>query len=197
MDLESTDRSTVVPLFLQRTSKRNHCSHRGGVTLLFFILMTLGLAEALQAQVFVTRDYLSGVTLARGQFEVSADYLVMNETVDLLNLRQSRIEKTSTALRSDGLGDLKGAQVMAAYGLRDNMMISGSYHYRQLNVTFADLDVDGYALSISRRYNLYQRPDALAAYLLVGDITAQCSATIIWPEGFPVVSRLEKSLGVW
>jgi len=129
------------------------------------MLMTLGVSHDLQAQVFVTRDYLSGITLAQGQLEVSADYLVMNETVDLLNLRESRIAKTSTALRSDGLGDLKGAQVMAAYGLRDNMMISGSYHYRQLNVTFADLDVDGYALHLSRRYNLYQRPDASAAYL--------------------------------
>ncbi len=117
------------------------------------------------AQVFVVRDYQSGVTLAAGQLEVSADYLGMNDTLDILGIKAARSASVSSRVRSDSLGDLEGGRLLVSYGLTDQLMVSGGYSYRIFDVTFADLSVDSYQLSVNRRHNLYQRPDTSAAYL--------------------------------
>lgn len=132
---------------------------------LILLSVVLVVPVDLSAQVFVVRDYQSGVTLAAGQSEVSVDYLGMNDTLDLLNMKESRSASVSSSVRSDGLGDIEGGRLLASYGLTDQLMVSGGYSYREFDVTFAELSLDSYHLSLSRRHNLYQRPDESAAYL--------------------------------
>lgn len=117
------------------------------------------------AEVFVVRDYHSGVTLSAGQWEASIDYLGMNETLDVFNVKQSRRKSVSSKVSSDGLGDLEGGRVMVSYGVTDQLMVSGGYQYQRFDVTFADLSIDTYDLDITRRHNFYGRPNTDTAYL--------------------------------
>lgn len=132
--------------------------------LLAVLLLSVPGVPTVAAEVFLVRDYQSGVTLANGQLEVSLDYLAMNETLDLFNLREERIGSVSQVLASERLGDLQGGRLLVSYGLQENLMLSAGYRFRDFDVTFADYQVDSYELAVTARHNFYGRPATDTAY---------------------------------
>ena len=135
--------------------------------LFFLILIQLVVAGSACASDFFVRNYLSGVTLNKHQLEFSADYLVMNDTVDLLDIKESRMSSVSSTFSGDSIGDLKGGQLLVAYGLSDEWLLSGGYVYRDLDVTVSNFEIDSYELALTKRFNL-DETDSLYAFLVLG-----------------------------
>ena len=143
---------------------------RLGVFILPFLLLLVTEAEA---EVFFTRNYLSGVTLGAGEVEVTGEALLMNDSVDLLNLRASRLSDS----QDPGTGDLEGGRLMLSYGLSDQLLLVGGYTYRELSAPpIGDVGIGSYHLSLVRRIPLrhYSARHESYIYVAIGGSYDQC-----------------------
>ncbi len=117
-----------------------------------------------EANLLFSRDYKSGVIPSQGQLEITLDALLLNDTVDLLNLRESRMTSVSSRYAGDGLGDLNGGRVIAAYGLTDNWMLRGQYQRRDLDITLNEFTINSLQFDLTRRFGLGREAVEWAAY---------------------------------
>jgi hypothetical protein len=120
------------------------------------------------------RDFLSGVTLSQHQLEVSGDYLIMNDTVDVFDIRESRRDSISSTFDSETIGDLEGGRLLVAYGISDEWMLSGGYTYRDTDISITNFEIDSYTLALSKRFNL-NADDTLYAFAVMGGRYNACS----------------------
>jgi hypothetical protein len=74
------------------------------------------------------------------------------------------MSSVSSTFASDAIGDLKGGQLLVAYGLSDEWMLSGGYVYRDLDVTISNFEIDSYELALTRRFNFDHQAPELSAY---------------------------------
>ncbi|MDT8420823.1 MAG: hypothetical protein RQ754_10370 [Desulfuromonadales bacterium] len=113
---------------------------------------SVGAAGFAAAGTVPVRNYLTGMTLDSRSFEVSLDLLQMNETIDLFDFRDSRIDDVNVSSGTNTLGDLRGGRLMASYGLSDSVMVTSRYAYRQLDVSIYDYEIDSYELGLTKRF---------------------------------------------
>ena len=128
-----------------------------------FLLVGLMAFRASAADVPV-RNYPSGLTLERGRFEISLDYLQMNATVDVFDFRESRMERIDASAAGNSLGDLSGGRLMAAYGLSDRLMLAGQYVYRALDVGSHEVEIDSYELALHHKRTVQRAPGLYLFY---------------------------------
>ena len=113
-------------------------------------LLTLGWAAAAMAAEGgepVLRDYPSPFFLAPHQLEISADYLVMNSTVDVLNVREGELDAVDSAL-ADSLGDLEGGRLLVNYGLFARTNLHAEYSRREIEMGLGRFDINTAELAL-------------------------------------------------
>lgn len=103
---------------------------------------------------YFVRDYLFGMTLPAGEIEISADYLVMNDAVDILDFKESRTSFVSESYQSEALGDYSGFKFIGNYGISDSMMLSAQYEYRDIDITFGNYLINNFELSVTNRFKI-------------------------------------------
>lgn len=79
------------------------------------------------------RDYPVALTLPHLRLEFTADYLLMNDTVDIFDVRESRISEVAKPYRAATLGDMQGFRAMLNYGLLERTTLHSLYQYRDLD----------------------------------------------------------------
>ena len=113
------------------------------------------------------RNYLTGLTLDKHKLEASLDVLLMNETIDLFDFRESRIDDVNVSSGANTLGDLRGTRLMAAYGISDDLMVAGQYAYRKLDVSIYDYEIDSFELGLTKRFEFGPGPGGYS-FLSIG-----------------------------
>ncbi|BCR05401.1 hypothetical protein DESUT3_24700 [Desulfuromonas versatilis] len=112
---------------------------RVGLAVVAFLV---GLAAAVPAranEAWLLRDYPGSFFLGRGGLEISADYLLMNGTLDVFNFRGSAVSTLDPEVRSPSLGDLYGGRLLVNYGLFPETNLHFEYSYRDLELGVVDV----------------------------------------------------------
>ncbi len=117
------------------------------------ILAVMVLSPSAQAaDRWLLRDYPGGFFLTRGGLEVSADYLLMNDTLDVFDFRGAAVATMDPAVRSSSLGDLYGGRLLVNYGLFAETNLHFEYSYRDLEL--GAVDIQFYTVEASVRQGL-------------------------------------------
>lgn len=115
---------------------------------LVVMLLLAWSGTAIAAHPFLLRDH-PGVMLApKGQVEISLEYLMMNDTVDIFDIRDEEIESVNRNLQSTTLGDLNGGRLLINYGLLSLTTLHGEYTYRNVDLSVSDFQVHSLELSV-------------------------------------------------
>ena len=107
------------------------------------------------------RDYSVPYFLAPHQVEVSADYLVMNSTVDIFNFRDSELSSVSSDLRTASMGDLNGGRLLVNYGFLDRTNLRAEYLYRDIDMGLANFKIHSGELALRQGLALPHVPEFL------------------------------------
>jgi len=123
---------------------------RWNCLLLTFLLAVWWPAAAWAEGAFgpILRDYPVPCFLAPHQLELSVDYLVMNESVDIFDLRNEELDSVSADLRSTSLGDLEGGRVLVNFGLFATTNLHAEYARRDIEMGVAEFEIDTAELSL-------------------------------------------------
>ena len=88
--------------------------------------------------------------LSKGKIEASLDYQIINESVDLLGLREDEYEKLSSADRATAPGDLWGVRLKFNYGLFKNTTLMSTSQYRSQDYGFDAIGIKTIDLSLKQ-----------------------------------------------
>lgn len=91
-------------------------------------------------------DFGRARVLPVGAAEVSAFHLRMDDHIDLFDFREREVS-AQTARAFSGLGDLKGARLLANWGVLPATQLHGEYSWRNLDNGLLRMDIDSYELS--------------------------------------------------
>lgn len=94
------------------------------------------------------------MTMPKGEISLNLSYMSMNDTIDILDIKES--ELGSTASNFDALGDLSGYEVRLMYGLSSDLMFS--YELSRQTITYNNNNLENTKNEIFARYNLLQNP---------------------------------------
>lgn len=126
--------------------------HKRSATVRLMVLALLlgsflrpGFARADNPNYFL--DFGRVAVLPVGVVELSALHLRMDDRIDLFDFREREIS-AQTAQTFAGLGDLKGAQLLANWGLFPATQLHGEYSWRNLDNGLLKMDIDSYELSV-------------------------------------------------
>lgn len=92
-------------------------------------------------------DFSRASVLPVGVVELTALHLRMDDHIDLFDVREREIS-TQTAQTFSGLGDLRGARLLANWGLLPATQLHGEYSWRNLDNGLLQMDIDSYELSL-------------------------------------------------
>lgn len=128
------------------------CTRRRSPVWLAVLLLIAGavLPPAVQAEnTDAFLDFFRPTVMPVGQVEVSALHLRMDDRIDLFDVREREIS-AQTAQSFTGLGDLKGARLLANWGLLPATQLHGEYSWRNLDNGLLKMDIHSYELSVRR-----------------------------------------------
>lgn len=118
------------------------------VPVAFVILLSAWYSPVFAAHPFLLRDH-PGINLASpGQWEISLEYLLMNNAADIFGFRNEEIKTVDPNLRSATLGDLHGGRLLVNYGLFSRTTLHGEYTYRDVDLNVADFQVHSLEFSL-------------------------------------------------
>lgn len=124
-----------------------HRSSGNGWTALLLLLAALFLprpAIAVGPDYFL--DFGRVSVLPVGAVELTALHLRMDDHIDLFDFREREISAQSAKTFS-GLGNLKGARLLANWGVFPATQLHGEYSWRNLDNGLLKMDIDSYELS--------------------------------------------------
>lgn len=113
-------------------------------------------------------DFSRVAVLPVGVVEFTALHLRMDDHIDLFDFREGEIS-AQTAQTFAGLGDLKGARVLANWGLLPATQLHGEYSWRNLDNGLLKMDIDSYELSVRQLW----RPGSTGRLALAVDFGAR------------------------
>jgi opacity protein-like surface antigen len=102
----------------------------------FFTVVCFLMPLMSEAQIYpdwVFQDVPSAYTLRRGFLELTGKYLLVNDTVDIFDIREEEIDQR--ALFAATIGDYSGFQGIVNYGLFDRLMLHYSYQNADMDTT--------------------------------------------------------------
>jgi len=96
------------------------------------------------------------LTIPKGSFNFTASYMLINDTIDLLNIKQAEFGANANF---NSLGDMNGFELGGAYGLQDDLMMS--YKFAQQNIGFNNNEFENTKNEIFLRYNILQNSSTI------------------------------------
>ena len=94
-------------------------------------------------------------TIKKGEFDFSFDYNLLNNTIDILKLKQSELSSTNNI---GAIGDLNGYGVKLRYGLTSSLMLS--FEYSKNDIQYLSSTMTNKKYEFYTRYNLIQNNSA-------------------------------------
>jgi len=109
--------------------------------------------------------------LPKNSFEIKASYLKVNDTIDVLNLKEKKFKSLGS------IGDMDGYSLALRYGLsnKDSIFVSG----QRWNVDYGDSTLKNNKINLFNRYLLLHNPDAFFNNLSIDVGFSQDSANDI------------------
>ncbi len=95
----------------------------------------------------VLKDYALAMTLPKNKLELSLDYLSINDTLDIFDVRDSEFSDNSS-IDSAGLGDLQGIRLWLNYGLFPKTMLAAGVAYKDIDYASTSLSITSLDLSL-------------------------------------------------
>ena len=120
-------------------------------TFLFFIATSL-----FAKNINYAMSDIHTLTIPKNSLHLTASYMLINDSIDLLNVKQSEFGGSS---KFNALGDMNGYEFGLAYGLTDNFMIS--YKINQQKISYSNNDFENTKNEIFARYNVFQNASAI------------------------------------
>ncbi len=119
-----------------------------------FILCFTIQTNAIAKSDYFVRNYPFGITIPENEFEISTDYLVMNDTVDVFDFKESRSSSVSSAYQSETLGEYQGLRFIGNYGLTSTIMLAAHYNFKNLDITFGNYLINNFELSGTKYFQI-------------------------------------------
>jgi hypothetical protein len=113
-----------------------------------FLLLTVSLFAK---NIEYAKHDLHTLTPPKDSFSVSLEYVLLNDTVDLLNLKSKEL---SGVKNLGSIGDIDGYNIGLRYAIRDDLMVS--YNLTQTNLEYLSDTMKNLKHDIYLRYNLFQ-----------------------------------------
>lgn len=120
------------------------------------------------------QDIPSAFTMKKGGLDLSGSFLLVNDTVDFLDIREEKTDESD--LLAASIGDYSGFRGIVNYGLTDRVMLHYSYQYGEMDTslgssgTFTDLDssdtLDTSSHKLGFRFNMVAENSKLPAFSL-------------------------------
>ncbi|MBN1932935.1 MAG: hypothetical protein JW786_15130 [Desulfobacterales bacterium] len=107
-------------------------------------------AQAVNLDNSVLKTYPSALTLPQKRLEFSLDYLIINDTIDIFDVRDDEISTTGSLNSFISLGDMKGCQVQLNYGVLEKTTLQAGFIYRDLDYGFDNIEIQGYDISFKQ-----------------------------------------------
>ena len=120
-------------------------------TFLFFIATSL-----FAKNINYAMSDIHTLTIPKNSLHLTASYMLINDSIDLLNVKQSVSGGNSNF---NSLGNMNGYEFGLAYGLTDNFMIS--YKINQQKISYSNNDFENTKNEIFARYNVLQNSGAV------------------------------------
>ncbi len=141
-----------------------------GLQLLLSLLIAFPvLAEPYPDWVF--QDIPSAFTMKKGGLDLSGAYLLVNDTVDFLDIREKKTSGSN--LLTASIGDYAGFRGTVNYGLTDRILLNYTYQYGEMDTTlgasstFKDLDssdtLDTSSHKLGFRFNMVAETEKMPA----------------------------------
>ncbi len=117
------------------------------------LLILLGLSCSVYAQnINYTHNNIYAFLPKNNQFDMLLGYELVNDTVDIFNIKES--EFSSNTQSFDSLGDMKGYNLNLGYSFFDNFYVSAKYNQKNLNYAGSTLTNEN--IDIFLRYQIYR-----------------------------------------
>jgi hypothetical protein len=91
------------------------------------------------------------LTVPKGKVSISLSKQLMNDTVDVLKIKESEFGNNS---KFDAIGDLDGNAIRLRYGISDKLMLN--LNYEKQNIQYSDNTMTNTKEDIYLRYNIFQ-----------------------------------------
>jgi hypothetical protein len=88
--------------------------------------------------------------LSKGRIEAAFGYQIINETIDVLGVREDEYERLSGVDRATAPGDLWGIHLLFNYGLLKNTTLISSFQYRSQNYGFDTIGIKTIDLALKQ-----------------------------------------------
>lgn len=111
----------------------------------------LGLHVMANDNIRYAKSDMHAQTIPKGQINLSLEYDLLNDTVDILNLKQSELASISNI---GAIGDLKGYGLKLRYGITQDFMIS--FEHSRQDLSYLSSTMTNKKDEIYTRYNLVQ-----------------------------------------
>lgn len=89
-------------------------------------------------------------TIQKNQIELSLEYALLNDTIDILKLKQSEFGNSTLA---DSVGDLKAYGIKLRYGILEDLMLNATLSKQ--NILYYDEELSNTKIDIFLRYNIF------------------------------------------
>lgn len=116
----------------------------------YLVLISLILANISAKNINYAKNELHTLTPKKGTLEFELNLLMMNDTIDLLKLKEKEFGNSS---KFDSIGDLEGYDIAFKYAILDDFMISARYSIEEIEYSSSSLS--NTKLDIYARYNLF------------------------------------------
>ncbi len=113
--------------------------------------MSLNAGE-LPVYITATDNTPASTVIPTKRLEINLNYGVLNNTVDILNLK-SKALKSVSAVKAAGIGDYTEYGINLNYGLTYHSMLSGSLKKRSISYGSGNLDILTYRYAIRKSFN--------------------------------------------
>jgi len=122
------------------------------VSLIAFITSSIIYAKNID----YAREDVQTLVIPKGEIEISANYMLLNNSVDILNLRSKEL---SNSANFGSIGNLNGFNLGVRYGIDSNLMLN--YKHDLKNITYLSSTMTNNSDELYLRYNIEAYNDAL------------------------------------
>ncbi len=94
------------------------------------------------------RDYPTTLTLPKGMWEISVSYGMVNDAIDIFDVREKELKNISKKFAVSGVGNYYDLPIRVNYGLTDKLSVLSNFTYRWIDYGSSELKVKSYCLGL-------------------------------------------------
>jgi len=115
-----------------------------------FIIVVLSLSYGLSKNLNYAIHDAHTLTIPKNQLTISYDYMLMNDTVDVLDIKEKEFGNST---KYDAIGDLNGHNIKLRYGILDDLMIG--VRFKKEDIQYSSNTITNTNIDTYMRYNIF------------------------------------------